>query len=173
MILRRLAIAATLAVVATATAAIPGAADAATLTGVQYVNDGSSKCLDVRSEDGSYTAGARVQQYRCKDDSGNQRWILVGAVNGFYNLVNTQSRLCLDVTGASQDDGAPTQQWFCNGAANQLWAVHFDGHFYQIWSGNSRKCLDVRNGSHADHAIVQQWECNGTAAQRWLAVAIS
>lgn len=140
---------------------------------MEYVNDGSGKCLDVRSEDGSFTAGARVQQYKCRDNVGNQRWILQTDVNGWFNLVNAQSRLCLDVTGASTADGAPAQQWYCNGGANQQWGLHYDGHFYTVYSANSLKCLDVRDGSHADHAIVQQWECNGTAAQRWLAVVIS
>ena len=71
----RLAAAAVVAVAAGL--AVPDAAHAdirGNTWGVQLVNDGSRKCLDVRSEDGSNTSGARVQQYKCKVPDGNQAW---------------------------------------------------------------------------------------------------
>jgi hypothetical protein len=164
----RLAAAAVVAIVAGL--AVPEAAHAdirGDTWGVQLVNDGSRKCLDVRSEDGSYTSGARVQQYKCKLPDGNQAWYLENLGTGRYNIENVQSGQCLDVTDGSTADGAPTQQSYCNGAESQEWKIVKDGDFDRLVSANSGKCLDVRDGSHADHAIVQQWPCNGSPAQRW------
>jgi Ricin-type beta-trefoil lectin domain len=163
--LGRLAAAAAVAIVASL--AVPAAAHAAEPTRIEFVNDGSGKCLDVRSEDGSYTLGARIQQYKCKYPDGNQYWDLTPAGNGYYNVFNVQSGLCLDVTGGGTADGTPTQQWYCNNTPNQQWNLDYQGEFVRLISANSGKCLDVRKGSHDDHAIVQQWTCNGTAAQRW------
>jgi hypothetical protein len=140
--------------------------------GVQLVNDGSRKCLDVRSEDGSNTSGARVQQYKCKVPDGNQAWYLEALGTGRYNIENIQSGQCLDVTGSSTADGAPTQQSYCSGAESQEWKIVKDGDFDWLVSANSDECLDVRDGSHADHAIVQQWPCNGSPAQRWYELII-
>jgi hypothetical protein len=168
--LHRLAAAAVVAIVASL--AVPAAAHAAEPTRMEIINDGSQKCLDVRSEDGSYTPGARVQQYRCKDRDGNQDWHLTSAGNGYYNVVNTQSGLCLDVTGGGTADGTPTQQWYCNNTPNQQWWLDYQGESVRLISAASGKCLDVRQGSHDDHAIVQQWTCNGTAAQLWTQVYV-
>ena len=125
-----------------ASLAIPAAAHAADPTRIKFINDGSGKCLERPPG------------------------------NGYYNVFNTQSGLCLDVTGGGTADGTPTQQWDCNNTPNQQWSLDYQGEFVRLISVNSGKCLDVRNGSHDDHAIVQQWTCNGTAAQRWSQVYV-
>jgi Ricin-type beta-trefoil lectin domain-like len=52
--------------------------------------------------------------------------------NGGFRIVNIGSGKCLDVEGASRDDGANIQQWSCGGA-NQAWTfrrqVYFPGNF--------------------------------------------
>ena len=88
--LGRLAAAAAVAIVAGL--AVPAAAHAADSTRIEFVNDGSGKCLDVRSEDGSANSGkfldvrqgshddhAIVQQWTCNGTAA-QRWTQVYVV---------------------------------------------------------------------------------------------
>ncbi|MFB9682324.1 lectin [Streptosporangium vulgare] len=70
---------------------------------------------------------------------------------------------CLDVSGASQANGAQVQIWDCNGQANQQWAT--TGASELRVYGN--KCLDVANQSTANGAAVQIWDCNGQNNQKW------
>ncbi len=164
--LRWLAVATTLSVAAAVI--LPGTAHADSPSGWHLLNAGSRKCLDVRSEDGSLTPGARVQQYRCKPNDGNQEWNMVELSDGTYHLVNAASGLCLDVIGGGTDDSTPTQQWYCHDGANQRWKRWFVPGGGYVWTvQSSGKCLDVAHGSGDDHATVQQYECNGTSAQQW------
>jgi hypothetical protein len=86
-----------------------------------------------------------------------------------YDFVAIHSRKCLDVNGASLDNGTPLIQWSCHDGDNQLWSVApgIDG-YVQIISRNSGKCLDVNGGSVDDGAAVIQWSCHGGANQQWL-----
>jgi poly(3-hydroxybutyrate) depolymerase len=70
---------------------------------------------------------------------------------------------CLDVSGASQANGAAAQLWDCNGQANQQWTSSAAGEL-RVY-GN--KCLDVSNQSTANGALVQIWDCNGQSNQKW------
>ncbi|TMR13874.1 alpha-galactosidase [Nonomuraea turkmeniaca] len=70
---------------------------------------------------------------------------------------------CLDVTGASQTNGAQAQIWDCNGQPNQQWTPTANGEL-RVY-GN--KCLDVYNGGTADGAQVIIWDCNGQSNQQW------
>jgi hypothetical protein len=44
-------------------------------------------------------------------------------VEGYGELINRQSGLCLDVANNNTSDGAAMDQWPCNGGANQQWAA--------------------------------------------------
>ncbi|WP_030456081.1 lectin [Herbidospora cretacea] len=70
---------------------------------------------------------------------------------------------CLDVSGASQANGAVTQLWDCNGQANQQWTTTAAGEL-RVYGG---KCLDVNGGSTADGTAVIIWDCNGQNNQKW------
>ncbi|MBP2706848.1 ricin-type beta-trefoil lectin domain protein [Microbispora sp. RL4-1S] len=70
---------------------------------------------------------------------------------------------CLDVTGASQTNGAQAQIYDCNGAANQQWTSTSASEL-RVY-GN--KCLDVNGGSTANGATVIIWDCNGQNNQKW------
>ena len=88
------------------------------------------------------------------------------------NIVASHSGKCLDVSGASRDNGAVTHQWDCRGKGqqNQLWTLRpvRDG-YYQIVAAHSMKCLDVSEVSRANGAVAHQWECVGPeqANQLW------
>ncbi|GAA3419445.1 glycoside hydrolase family 27 protein [Streptosporangium vulgare] len=70
---------------------------------------------------------------------------------------------CVDVSGASQANGAQVQLWDCNGQANQRWTPTAAGEL-RVYGG---KCLDVYNRGTTDGAQVVIWDCNGQDNQRW------
>ncbi|MEP7125205.1 MAG: RICIN domain-containing protein [Byssovorax sp.] len=83
-------------------------------------------------------------------------------------IVNEFDDRCLDVYGASQDDGAPVVAHNCNGGNNQRWSFEKRGDgFYQIVSRSSGKCLDVTDWSKDNGGRIQQWSCSGGDNQAW------
>ena len=96
----------------------------------------SNKVLDVSGA--SLEDGAPVIQYTSQD-SPNQQWYFktVGSVNGqeeAYQIVNINSGKVLDVSGGSQDAGAPLQQRTPTGATSQQWYLTPLGNVNRIAS---------------------------------------
>ncbi|MBQ9067866.1 MAG: RICIN domain-containing protein [Eggerthellaceae bacterium] len=107
------------------------------------------------------------------DDTSAPAVLTTGAGNGpdsgtYYIQSALGGTFVLDVSGASNSNGANVQVWESNKTAAQRWNVsrNTDGT-YRIASASSGKVLDVAWGSAAPGANVQQWSANGTAAQRW------
>jgi hypothetical protein len=69
---------------------------------------------------------------------------------------------CIDVAGASTNNGTPVQIYPCNGTAAQRWTVSSDGTLRALG-----KCMDVQGGGTADATPVQLYDCNGSGAQQW------
>ncbi|WP_326952414.1 non-reducing end alpha-L-arabinofuranosidase family hydrolase [Amycolatopsis sp. NBC_01286] len=69
---------------------------------------------------------------------------------------------CLDVSNASQADGALLQIYDCSGGANQQWTSTSGGQL-TVYGG---KCLDVPGGATTG-TRVQIWTCHGGANQQW------
>ncbi|WP_307832750.1 PHB depolymerase family esterase [Planomonospora sp. ID91781] len=82
---------------------------------------------------------------------------------GTSAIRNTGSGRCLDVSGASQANGAPVQIYDCHGQANQQWTSTAAGEL-RVYGG---KCLDVNNHGTADGSSVIIWDCNGQNNQQW------
>nr|WP_062340612.1 lectin [Herbidospora sakaeratensis] len=78
-------------------------------------------------------------------------------------LRGVASGRCLDVSGASQANGAVAQLWDCNGQANQQWTTTAAGEL-RVYGG---KCLDVSGAGTADGTAVLIWDCNGQNNQKW------
>jgi poly(3-hydroxybutyrate) depolymerase len=78
-------------------------------------------------------------------------------------LKGVGSGRCLDVSGASQANGAQAQIWDCNGQANQQWAATTAGELRVYGT----KCLDVNGAGTADGTNVIIWDCNGQNNQKW------
>ncbi|MEU6789961.1 lectin [Nonomuraea angiospora] len=78
-------------------------------------------------------------------------------------LKGAGSGRCLDVSGASQANGAQAQIWDCNGQPNQQWAATSSGEL-RVYGG---KCLDVNGAGTADGTAVIIWDCNGQNNQKW------
>ena len=79
------------------------------------------------------------------------------------------SNKCLDVSGASNQDGTPIIQWQCHGGENQGWSIDTadDGYSVRLVSRFSGKCLDVSGASTDDGAPIILWQCHGGANQQW------
>ena len=80
--------------------------------------------------------------------------MLIKDCQGFYELLNLNSRKCLDVYGWGTGDNVKLIQWGCHGGNNQRWKLRFLGtnaskltrlpHRHLI-TGN---VLDATNGNH-------------------------
>jgi Ricin-type beta-trefoil lectin domain-like len=86
-------------------------------------NDLSAKCMNVQGA--SLSNSAKVIQYSCSETSTatNDQWKLVRVfrdVLDYYQLRNRHSGKCLNVQGASANNGADLVQYTCdpNGAVN-------------------------------------------------------
>ncbi|WP_203969320.1 ricin-type beta-trefoil lectin domain protein, partial [Sphaerisporangium melleum] len=68
---------------------------------------------------------------------------------------------CIDVPGATTNDGTQVQIWDCNGQSNQTWAATSAGEL-RVY-GN--KCLDA--GGTGNGTKVQIYSCHGGTNQQW------
>ncbi|MFG1948702.1 ThuA domain-containing protein [Nonomuraea sp. NPDC048826] len=82
---------------------------------------------------------------------------------GTSALRGVGSNRCLDVSGASQANGAQAQLWDCHGQANQRWTATAAGEL-RVYGG---KCLDVYGAGTANGTNVIIWDCNGQNNQKW------
>jgi hypothetical protein len=129
-------------------AATPGA-QAATVKPAsnQYfeiVNTGSRGCLDVRTEDGVNTDGARIQNYKCSG-ADEQKWMFVDRGNGFSWLVNKRSGKCID---GGHDW---LIQWSCGDVAHHQWQIHQGAtiNTYQIQERYGPRYIELPSGNGA------------------------
>ena len=89
---------------------------------------------------------------------------------GYYNFV-TPSGNVLDVTGASNTNGATVGLWTPNGGFNQAWAVTLkSGVFFTATCMQSKLVLDIQGNSTRNGAVIEQWAANGGSNQAWSAV---
>ncbi|MFJ9952898.1 RICIN domain-containing protein [Kitasatospora sp. NPDC091207] len=95
----------------------------------------------------------------------NQTWAFTRQADGSYQIVNGESRLCVDVSGGSTSAGAQVIQWACTGGDNQRWLVTPVSGGYRIVSRKSGLLLTT--ASAANGARVTQQADSGSALQRW------
>ncbi len=129
----------------------------------------SCRCLEVAGA--GKQDGANVQQWWCHDGD-HQKWIFkpAGAHGGSptYQIIAVHSGKCLDVAGASMNDGANVIQYTWHGSDNQRWKViPAGGDYYQIQSVQSNKSLDVAGASVQDGANVIQFSWHNGDNQMW------
>jgi hypothetical protein len=85
-----------------------------------------------------------------------------------YIIVARHSGKCLEVAGASVEDGANVVQWTCDESLNQQWSfLYLDNNRYLMSARHSLKCLEVAGASVEDGANVVQGNCDGSANQQW------
>jgi hypothetical protein len=134
-------------------------------------NSESIKCMEVHAA--SMANGALVDQWTCNGGS-HQAWTWRATpVAGFYQLVNGNSRKCLDNAG-NYSNGAQLTQWTCedNNPHQRFW-VQPNPSIGSRWSfgtgGLQTICIEVYHaGINTNGTKVNQWTCNGNANQVWL-----
>jgi hypothetical protein len=113
---------------------------------------------------GGSDSGAQVQIY---DSSSVQRFRLIMSDDGSANILAMASNKCLAVSGASRSDGAPVQQFTCDGSKNQRWFINWRPASMNFIAKHSQKCVDVISASSDNNANVQQFDCNAGDNQHW------
>ena len=90
--------------------------------GYQITNANSGLQFDVAGGPSSTQDGAALSQWPYWGGT-NEVFQLNPTADGYYTINPVHSGKCLDVTGISQADGAPIQQWSCLNGDNQKWTL--------------------------------------------------
>jgi alpha-galactosidase len=90
-----------------------------------------------------------------------------GGSSGYYEIVNRNSGLVLDITGASTVNGALAIQWPYHGGANQQWQEVPVNGGYKLVNRNSGLVLDDPGGSKSNGTQLDQWSDTNSANQWW------
>jgi hypothetical protein len=133
----------------------------------EIVNVSTNKCADVSGR--STSPGARVHEWDCAGED-HQLWGLADLGNGYYNVVNKKSHLCLSVQdGEIGFNGTPIVQDPCVGYYSQQWQLR---NLYNNPRPNyvlivrlAGKCVDLNNAEAANGTPIQIWDCVNLNAQ--------
>jgi|GEM_PF-4336027 len=130
---------------------------------------------------GSGYIGTPVQTWDMAAVGGaNQAWYLLDAGdNSYYIKPYHNDSMCLDVQGASTDNAARLQIFWCNKGDNQRFIFEYVGKrpassasgwvdAYRIIAKHSGKAIDVRDNQIRNGAVVHQWsKTDGVSTQIW------
>jgi hypothetical protein len=105
--------------------------------------------------------------------AGLAQAVIVSSISeGDYVIRSAATNKCIDVSGASRDEGAKVQEWDCNGTVAQTFHISpVGGGYWKIINVNSGKGLDIKDASPAANAVVQQGSYGGGANQQFRFVA--
>ncbi len=134
----------------------------------------SSDNSDIAGVSGGLVSAANVGTTNVRAHVGQRLLtckVIVEAVvaDGIYSITpKVNTRLAVDISGASARNGANAQVWASNGSSAQRFRIIYRGTGkYEILACNSDKALDVSGAGRSNGTNVQQYVANGTAAQRW------
>lgn len=92
----------------------------------------------------------------------------------YYNIVNVNSGMALDINGGSTSAGAVVVQNSLSGATSQQWQLTtVGGGYFTLVNHNSGLVLDVPGGSTTQGTQLDQVAANGSANQQWQLVGAS
>jgi hypothetical protein len=139
------------------------AAKPAAIDSFYMINQRSSRCVEVPGY--STRVGTHVDQFTCVYDYHlNEMWyfkyIRRTGGHSVYQIINTYSGMCMNVSGASTANGAAVLQWPCStSATNNLWYID-EVSGYHVWRNQrSNKCLNVSGASNSNGAWLVQYTC--------------
>ncbi|WP_165496224.1 RICIN domain-containing protein [Alloscardovia theropitheci] len=146
-----------------------------------YSKVDNSYALDVAGNGTGNSTNVRL--YKSNQSTG-QKWLIndtdfvsmheYDIEDGTYKFERPQnSRVVMDLAGASQARGANVRVWASNGTAAQQWRVrHVPGAegYVVIYNAATGKVLDVSGADPRLGQNVQQWDLNWSKAQQWVAV---
>ena len=97
-------------------------------------------------------------------------------VGGKYTITSVSSGRTLDISSASNSNGANLQVWGTNSnttATHRQWEIiSTGGNYVRLKGVDSGKSLEVSGGSNANNANVQQWAYQGTTHQQWEIISV-
>lgn len=149
------------------------------------------KLVDTGDGDGSYYImskcnGLYLDHQWAQAQSGTNIWVYEGnksdaqkfylnkvnpvVEDGLYNVASSlSSKMVLDVTMGSKDNGANVQIYESNKTDAQVFELKFDPStgYYALTNKGSGKLLDTVYGGMYAGTNVWQYEQNGTLAQSW------
>jgi hypothetical protein len=135
----------------------------------------SKKCLT--TSENKTGNGTPIIQWDCNPSAGNgQVYSLVPVQpygsSEFTIRPDTNTGMCLDVSGANTANGTYLQLWECLGEAqsNQIWHViplQGQTEWFASIARHSGKCMDVLGESLNNGARIDQWECWWGGNQQW------
>ncbi|MFC5927054.1 RICIN domain-containing protein [Micromonospora vulcania] len=97
-----------------------------------------------------------------------QQWVVSPAGADTVTLANAAHGQCLDVEGASADDGARILQFACHGGANQQWRLSATGTGpVLLVAAHSGKCGQADDDGTEAGDKIRQRPCDGRPAQLW------
>ncbi|MFC9331580.1 RICIN domain-containing protein [Kitasatospora sp. NPDC057015] len=123
----------------------------------------SGKALD----DPNHSTATGTQLITYSPNGGpNQKWVFTQQTDSSYQIVNGESKLCMDVSGSSTTAGAKVIQSTCTGTTSQRWTVApASSGGYKIASKNGGLLLTT--ASTANGALATQQADTDSALQRW------
>ncbi|MEP6655329.1 MAG: RICIN domain-containing protein, partial [Myxococcales bacterium] len=131
----------------------------------------SGKCVEILAA--STANSAKVQINSCAATSAAQTFRLQVASGTFYNVVNTNSGKCLDVSGKLTTDGAAVIQYQCNGGTNQQWTLtDTSGGAVRLTARHSNKVMEVNGGATANGTAIVQRTWSGATHQQFVVAQV-
>ena len=134
---------------------------------------------DSNSSVGSFFEGVMTSGYPtdAADNAVQANIVSVGysgSSPAYYHIVNRNSGLVMDVSGASLSAGADIIQWPDNSGYNQEWSLVPTGDgYYDLVNRSSGQLADVSGASTTEGTDVIQWRVNGGYNQEWRLVSTS
>jgi hypothetical protein len=133
----------------------------------------SKRCLQLSEANKGNWNGQPFVIWDCSAVNGNgQVFSFYSRGNGWYDLRVNGTNKCLDVTGASTEDGAHLQLYECLGdaQANQHWRrepIEGSPGWFGLRVQHDSKCADVGGEKTNNGAQVNQWGCWWGGNQQW------
>ncbi len=126
-----------------------------------------SKVLDVAGGVKNATSGTNIQLW-VNNNTGAQRWKIKEISNGYYSIINAQSKKVLDVYAGLSENGTNVQLWNSNKSCAQKWRImkNKDDTFTFI-SACSNKVIDLAGANTNSGSNIQLYSANNSNAQRW------
>jgi hypothetical protein len=132
---------------------------------IKIVNDHAGKCADVTNS--STAPGALIQEWDCTGAAA-QAFRPIDLGNGFFQLVNRNSALCMVVENPTGDRA---HQQFCNSAVTGQWwrwEVANNTGALDLASGLSGQCLHLVPNTSKNGTAIATRACSSTdSANLW------
>lgn len=135
-----------------------------------YSSLAENYALDIPG-DGISESGANIQMWKWANGvkpTVYDVFTVTYCGNGFYEIRQKNTDLCLDVYNGSLDMGTNVQLWSKNDSPAQQWSITRTEVGCMLQARCNGYCLDVFGGNVENETNVQVYENNGTTSQRFI-----